>query len=140
MKPLRALLSNPSRATLYAREWRAKNPERSRATTAANMRAWRAKNPEHAKAYKRAWDQALRREVLDHYGGVCVCCGETTLQFLALDHKNGGGNKHRQKLKLRGSAIWAWAKRENFPDMFQVMCHNCNQAIGYYGSCPHKTE
>lgn len=115
----RELLENPSRPTL-------------------RMREWRAKNYEHAKAYKRAWDQRLRKEVLDHYGGACVCCGETTLQFLALDHKNGGGTKHRQELGLRGSAIWAWAKRQGFPDMFQVMCHNCNQAIGYYGSCPHK--
>lgn len=116
---MRALLDNPSRNTL-------------------RMREWRVKNHEHSKAYQREWIQALRKEVLDHYGGACVCCGETTLQFLALDHKNGGGTKHRQELGLRGSNMWAWVKREHFPAMFQVMCHNCNQAIGYYGSCPHK--
>jgi len=116
---MRALLDNPSPNT-------------------RRMREWRAKNHEHSKAYQRAWLQSLRREVLDHYGGICACCGEATLEFLSLDHKNGGGTKHRQELGLRGSGIWAWVKRENFPDMFQVLCHNCNQAIGYYGSCPHK--
>jgi hypothetical protein len=101
------------------------------------MRVWRSRNPVHAKEYKHAWDQALRKEVLQHYGGKCVCCGENRLAFLALDHKNGGGTKHRQKLGLRGSGMWAWVKREDFPDMFRVLCHNCNQALGYYGYCPH---
>lgn len=100
--------------------------------------AYRAKDPERARAYKRSWDQNLRREVLDHYGGACVCCGERTLEFLSLDHVKGGGTKHRLELGLRGSAIWAWAKREGYPDLFQVMCHNCNQAKGYYGQCPHE--
>lgn len=111
-----------------------------KAANAASARHYKAKNREHYKAYKRAWDQALRLEVLEHYGRICACCGETTLEFLSLDHKNGGGTKHRQELGLRGSGIWGWVKKENFPDMFQVMCHNCNQAIGYYGRCPHETH
>jgi recombination endonuclease VII len=102
------------------------------------MRRWRARNLEHSKAYQRGWIQRLRREVIDHYGGKCVCCGEAQLEFLSLDHKHGGGTKHRQALGLRGSGIWAWVKREKFPEIFQVMCHNCNQAIGYYGACPHE--
>jgi hypothetical protein len=85
----------------------------------------------------RDWRQKLRKEVLDHYGGVCACCGESQLEFLALDHKNGGGTKHRTELGIRGQAMWSWVKREGFPELFQVLCHNCNQAKGYYGSCPH---
>lgn len=104
------------------------------------MRRWRAKHWKSSKEYQRKWKQALRREVLDHYGGACACCGETELAFLSLDHKNGGGTKHRQELGLRGAAIWAWVKREGYPDMFQVLCHNCNQAKGYYGACPHEEE
>jgi len=103
------------------------------------MREWRKRHPEH-KQYMRQWHQDLRKEVLDHYGGICVCCGERELAFLSLDHKNGGGTKHRRELGLRGSAIWAWAKREGYPEMFQVMCHNCNQAKGYYGTCPHEDK
>ena len=104
------------------------------------MARWREKNHEKSTKYQRDWIQALRKEVLDHYGGTCVCCGEFRLPFLSLDHKDGGGNKHRNELGLRGSGIWAWAKRARYPDLFQVLCHNCNQAKGYYGVCPHETE
>ena len=111
-----------------------------KAANTAEVRRWREKYPEHAKSYRRAWIQALRKEVLDHYGGKCVCCGEKTLQFLSLDHKNGGGCKHRREIGVRGSNMWAWVKREGYPDMFQVLCHNCNQAKGYYGRCPHEDK
>jgi hypothetical protein len=111
-----------------------------RAANAAGMAAWRAKNPIGSAQYQREWRQDLRSEVINHYGGKCVCCGEDKLPFLSLDHKNGGGTKHRNELGLRGSGIWAWAKRHGFPDMFQVLCHNCNQAKGYYGFCPHQSE
>jgi hypothetical protein len=30
--------------------------------------------------------------------------------------------------------------KNNFPDGFQVLCHNCNMSIGLYGYCPHQTE
>lgn len=111
-----------------------------RAAQANSIAVWRANNHDHAKAYKRNWDQAVRKEVTNHYGGVCVCCGESRLPFLSLDHKRGGGSKHRKELGLRGAGMCAWAKREGFPDIFQIMCHNCNQAIGFYGACPHKDE
>src|SRR3972149_5036103 len=40
-----------------------------------------------------------RLAALDAYGGRrCRCCGETTLQFLAIDHIYGGGNRHRKSL------------------------------------------
>lgn len=109
-----------------------------RGANAARQRAHRAKDPQRHRTYMNDWRYRLRREVIDHYGGACVCCGETTLDFLALDHKDGGGNKHRAEVGLRGAALWAWAKRNGYPDMFQAMCHNCNQAKGYYGSCPHE--
>jgi len=28
---------------------------------------------------------------------------------------------------------------QGYPTGFRVLCHNCNQAIGLYGYCPHKT-
>src|SRR3990172_5963982 len=72
----------------------------SQSPSAVKMRKWRAKNLEHSRRYMRGWHAALRREVLDHYGGACACCGETTLEFLSLDHKNGGGTKHRNEIGL----------------------------------------
>jgi hypothetical protein len=65
----------------------------------------------------------------------CDCCGETTLEFLSIDHVNGGGSKHRKE--LNGISIYAWLKRNKYPVGFRVLCHNCNLSIGYYGYCPH---
>ncbi len=79
----------------------------------------------------------LRIRVIQHYGGKCACCGMKPLKFLAIDHINGGGNKHRKKL---GGAynFYLWLVRENFPKGFQVLCHNCNMATRYGATCPHK--
>lgn len=65
----------------------------------------------------------------------CACCGEMNYEFLAIDHINNDGNKHRKQI---GGNINAWIMANNFPDMFQVLCHNCNFAKGVYKICPHK--
>ncbi len=85
----------------------------------------------------RKFHRRRRETVLAHYGGFCKCCGEDTFEFLALDHINGGGEKHRAEVG-QGSNMIGWIIQNNFPDGFQVLCHNCNQARGYYGRCPHE--
>ena len=66
-----------------------------------------------------------RNEVIQRYGGKCVCCGEAHAALLAIDHKKGGGNRHRQKmvsqLRLYNSIIAA-----GFPTDYELLCHNCN--------------
>jgi hypothetical protein len=81
--------------------------------------------------------QELRKVVLNHYGGKCACCGETTYEFLAIDHINNDGNEHRRKIGGSGK-LYSWIRANHFPDGFQVLCHNCNLAKGFYGECPHK--
>lgn len=81
-----------------------------------------------------------RIEVLEHYSGSpprCQCsgCDVTELKFLAMDHIDGGGAAHRRETKH--ASIYLWLKRNNFPVGFQVLCHNCNNAKGFYGRCPH---
>lgn len=115
------LLENPSQATL-------------------NMRKWRANNLEHSREYQNSYKRAQRKKVYDHYGAMCVCCGETKFEFLSMDHINGGGTQHRIKTGLRGAAMIGWIIRNGYPDDFQVLCHNCNQAKGFYGYCPHSLE
>lgn len=80
-----------------------------------------------------------KRAVFDHYGRRCVCCGETTPEFLSVDHVDGGGTKHRESLAggKSGSGFYRWLRRNNFPAGFQVLCFNCNCAKGFYGECPH---
>ena len=93
---------------------------------------------------KRLYQTELRKVkknlVLEHYGRECACCGEDEVKFLCIDHKNNDGREHRKTLKGTGggSIIIAWIIKNGFPDMFQMLCHNCNMAKGIYGECPHK--
>jgi len=102
-------------------------------------RQWRIKNREHDLKRQREKHLERRLRVLKHYGNghiVCKCCGETMIEFLALDHINGGGIKHR-KLVGRGTAFYLWIIRNNYPKGYRILCHNCNQSYGFYGYCPH---
>lgn len=79
--------------------------------------------------------------IMQHYSKLdipkCACCGETEIDFLSLDHINGGGNKHRKSLGIR--SIYSWIIKNNFPDGFQVLCMNCQFGKQLNnGVCPHK--
>ena len=39
-----------------------------------------------------------------------------------------------------GSAyqVVRWITKNNSPKGFQILCHNCNMAKGFYGKCPHQ--
>jgi hypothetical protein len=78
-----------------------------------------------------------RESVLNHYGGVCACCGECRYEFLAIDHIYGGGHQHRKDISR---SIHEWLLPSGLPDGYRVLCHNCNCAKGFYGVCPHEAE
>lgn len=83
-----------------------------------------------------------KKIVFDHYGNECACCGESTPQFLVIDHVNGGGSKHRLKLPGNGlgAYIHIWLIKNNFPPGFQLLCWNCNEGKSRnHGICPHKS-
>jgi len=79
----------------------------------------------------------LRKEVINHYGGKCRCCGTTTIEFLQLDHIDNDGKAHR---KTVGRHIYGWAKRNNYPKTLQILCANCNFCKGKFSSCAHLKE
>lgn len=107
---------------------------------AFDRKAYDAQNRERRRETQRTCRQRTRKECLAHYGGKCACCGETESAFLGIDHINGGGGKHRKSLGHWGVNFYAWLRREGWPDGYQVLCHNCNQAKGYYGVCPHRSK
>lgn len=87
-------------------------------------------------------NQKLKLAVFEAYGGAkCVCCGETTHEFLTIDHKNGGGNKHRRELfgtaPGTGRYFYRWLRDNEYPPGYQVLCFNCNIAKHMFGACPH---
>jgi hypothetical protein len=108
--------------------------------SAGIQRKWREKNRERSRSSALEYHRRIKREVLEHYGGIpprCACCDEKEYAFLSLDHMNGDGARHRKELNLYGLAIYRWVKRNNFPKDFQVLCFNCNLAKQHVGKCPH---
>jgi hypothetical protein len=86
------------------------------------------------------FNRLLKLEVMTHYSnGVpkCACCGESFIEFLTLDHINGGGNEERRANKSARNTAY-WLKKNGFPSGFRVLCMNCNFALGKFGYCPHK--
>lgn len=78
-----------------------------------------------------------KAEVIEAYGGKCVCCGERHIEFLTIDHTDGSGATHRRS-KGKGRGIYRDLKRRGFPkEKYQVLCLNCNISLGFYGYCPH---
>lgn len=96
-----------------------------------------AANNKRIATYKRN----LRIKCLQHYshGAMsCACCGEANIEFLALDHINGGGNKERKMSGRKGTiGLAQYLIKNGFPDGYRVLCHNCNQSLGAYKYCPH---
>ena len=75
--------------------------------------------------------QVVRKQVFDHYGWKCVCCGERHEEFLTIDHIGGKPfpeNSFQAYLRI---------VRENYPDTFRTLCMNCNWSLGVRGYCPH---
>jgi len=93
-------------------------------------------NTPEKREYLRQRNQELRRIVIKGYGGKCACCGEGHHEFLSIDHINGDGQKHRKEKGRTG--ILSDIIKNNFPKNYQILCHNCNLALGFYGYCPHR--
>ena len=107
-----------------------------------NAREYYKQNTERVREYARQHNKDLRLAALNAYSDndpKCACCGERQIEFLAIDHINGGGNEHRRSIGCgSGSQTYTWLKTNNYPEGFRVLCHNCNQAMGNYGKCPHE--
>lgn len=94
-------------------------------------------HPERYLVYGKRHRLKYRLMVIEAYGGKCKCCGEKTVEFLSIDHVNGGGEEHRRKVH---GHIYANLIKRGFPSGFRLLCHNCNLSRGFYGYCPHKRK
>ena len=115
-----ARIADPERYRNYAKKWRKLNPEKHLKVCAERNRR-------------------IKEKVFSQYGGCCACCGEKELVFLAIDHINGGGKAHMDKVG-RGAAFWYWLRRNRYPKGFRVLCHNCNWAVAFGRICPHELK
>lgn len=124
-------------ARAKSRAWKAANGERHRASSREYSRAHR----DEISLKRRAARREHKQRVLDAYGSECACCGESTFEFLTLDHIAGDGATHRKTSGLTKSlALYKHLIAEGFPTGYRVLCFNCNSARGFYGYCPHHPE
>ena len=139
-------LKNKDKINAWAKIYYAKNREKMllkgeqyRKKYPDKIKEYYQNNKNRFLIYNRKQSRIKRLEVLSYYSKgklKCNCCGEMTYEFLSIDHIIGGGGKHRRL--LRGRNFYLWLVKENFPKGYQVLCHNCNQAKGLYGKCPHQ--
>lgn len=107
-------------------------------------RDWKNKNKDKIRSYRKKRRNKIKQKVIDLYGGQCSCCGETIIQFLTMDHIEGGGSRDRRKSKNHID-IWRSMVKEYHEDSinakkkYRVLCFNCNCGrVLNNGICPHK--
>lgn len=103
------------------------------------QKAYRQKKKLEISLQKKEYRLKVKIKVLTYYSKgkpFCECCKEDIIEFLSIDHINGGGTKHRKQIS---NIIYWWLIKNNYPEGYRVLCHNCNQAFGFYGKCPHAT-
>lgn len=125
------------------RKRRAINPESYRQA----QRKHRANFLDRCQRQKRESDARRNQQVFAVYGGArCVCCGETEISMLTIDHINEDGSEHRNEInggfgRHKSINIYVWLRKNNFPTGFQVLCYNCNiSKHRNKGICAHQLK
>jgi hypothetical protein len=77
----------------------------------------------------------IRTEVVEKYGGHCVCCGKSNIEFLSIDHVNG--NKEKEN---RSSYYYKLYRTSEILKDYRVLCFNCNLSLSNHGYCPHNSS
>lgn len=103
----------------------------------------RKRNSKKLKIENKKYRDKERLAVLSYYSNgalCCACCKVKNIEFLAIDHINGNGNTHRKEVKKTGGTFFRWLIKNNYPEGFRVLCHNCNFAMWHLGFCPHQVH
>lgn len=134
------------------REYNRQRYQKVREQEIARATEWNRNNPDRKRDNAKQSYARLREEIIMGYGGfVCQCCGETEPEFLCIDHVNNDGHLYRRGIKKpdggwfkvgphTGDRLLRWLKKNNFPEGFQVLCHNCNHSKRKRGVCIHQVK
>ena len=102
-------------------------------------KAWNRNNAARSKANRVSYAARLKSEIVQAYGGKCVCCGESNPGFLTIDHIFNDGQEDRAK-NGSGQTFYTYLRNSGFPkDRYRLMCMNCNWARRN-GVCPHEVD
>lgn len=124
-------MTNPKYISQY--EWAKRNPEQRKAIE----REYRRRNRDKINEWKRGYSRRLRKKIVKRLGEECVCCRETRIEFLTIDHIAGNGKSDRAKYPSLSSFYVAFAHGRVALNGYRLLCMNCNHSVGMYGYCPH---
>ena len=115
-----------------------KYPEKARQV----IRNYKTKNRNKVNCWEKERRFRIKTEMVTAYGGQCACCSENKIEFLTIDHINGGGTQHRKQIKKSGGTdFYLWLKKMGWPRQdYQLLCWNCNCATKSGIKCQHKTD
>lgn len=128
----------------YSKQYARSHPEATR----RHVDQYAKTHPEAIRAYRKRYarehpeisaryNRSLRTDVMQAYGGKCTCCGETTIDFLTLDHINNNGAEHRRR--VGESSVYTDLRKRGYPqEGYRVLCWNCHMARGTFYGCPHQ--
>ena len=119
----------------YAAKYRANHPD---VIKVSSQRYYQANKQYYYELQKKS-RSTYKLQAFEAYGGaICLCCGETHIEFLSIDHINGNGAAHRRTIGAGRSVHFnKWLRDHAYPPGFRVLCMNCNWALGKSGYCPH---
>jgi hypothetical protein len=112
----------------YMKKYKKEHPEKFKYS--------RKNYPKHKESkldYQRKLTKRYKQEFLDMYGGRCSCCGQTLPDFLTIEHKLG----QEKSTRRTGLVAYRDSVKEYRPDLYEILCWNCNCAKGKLGYCPH---
>lgn len=89
---------------------------------------------EEKKAQRHRWRDANRDKVIAAYGGACACCHEARPIFLGLVP---AATPSKPAVIVSGFSFYSRIVKAGYPNTYRLLCHNCNAAITYTGTCPH---
>jgi len=130
---------HPEEYREYTRKWKREHPEEHKAIqkrcyenrkkeNEKKPAEWQEENRKQTNKIRRELNHKYRIEALTHYGNgelACVRCGENDIRCLSIDHINGNGAEHRQKIKGRCTNMARILRKEGFPEGYQTLCMNC---------------
>jgi len=133
-------IMNKGNRSKYLKQWHSEHSEHERQYYRVYAKSHRDENNLKMRRYR----LRVKLEVLSHYSNDnlrCSCCGESTAEFLTLDHINGNGRKEKVQMGLENkssTAFYLLLKKRGFPSGYQVLCYNCNCGKKLNdGVCPH---
>jgi hypothetical protein len=98
-------------------------------------------NPGKYQKSSARYNEGLKRDAINAYGGRCACCGESGREFLTLDHVHNNGKQHR--IEVGGTkGVYQWARKMRYPQdgSLRILCFNCHMSRSFHGYCPHETK